>query len=133
MNRNTRINLQDDAMSAIVKLSDGNPGAMNVCMQLLQNGEKIDPDNFMGGLGCLLSLDTHGIYGSDIYVLNKDICDRDLVKTIGMLRACQLGFLSESILKVACSRQDRSGKDLIKVDELLLKVKQQLPKFGSTD
>lgn len=79
---NERINLNDSTMDVVVKMSEGNPGAMNVLMQILSNGGKIDPDGFMGGLGTILLLDTYGIYGSDIYILNNDICERDLPKTL---------------------------------------------------
>lgn len=126
----SRIQLTDNVSSAVAKMSDGNPGAMAAMMEIIQNGAKIDPDGFMGGFGCILSLDTHGIYGSDIYVLHSDICDRDLPKTLAVLRSVQLGFLPESTLKNACSRQDYSGKTMVPVEELYAKVKKELPNFN---
>jgi len=130
MNTNTRIQLTDSTMDIIVKMSEGNPGAMNVLMQMIKDGGAIDPDDFMGGIGAVLALDSHGIYGTDIYILNNDICDRDLTKMLAVLRSCQLGYFNGDLLADACNRQDRSGKALIPVDELCDKVKERLPNFG---
>lgn len=127
---NERIKLTDSTMDIMVKMADGNPGAVNVLMQMLTDGAKIDPDSALGGLGAILSLDSHGIYGSDIYILNNDICEGSLPKTLSVLRAVQLGLFSASILKDACHRQDRSGKQLVAVEDLYLKVKEKLPNFN---
>lgn len=102
-----RITLEDNAIAAIMKLSGGNPGALNVVMSLYQEGSAIDPDDVFGGLGQLLSLDTLGIYESDIWMLFKDVCDEDLTKVVLLLRSCQLGLLSECDLKRAIAGGDR--------------------------
>lgn len=128
-----RISLNDSAASAIAKMADGNPGAAVTMVEMVKEGGKIDPDGFAGGLGFILLLDTYGIYGSDIYILNNDICDRKINKTCAVLRACQMGFLNSATLKDACSRQDRSGKKMIPVDELYQKVKEALPNFDKTE
>lgn len=127
-----RINLMDDTATVLYKMSNGNPGAIGALAQILQSGN-IDPDNSLGGIGPILLLDTYGIYGTDIYILWNDICKREIVKTLAVLRATQLGFFSSHILKDACSRQDRSGVALVPVDELLTKVKERLPKFALAD
>ena len=124
-----RIKLTDTTMGVVIKMSEGNPGAMNVLMEMLNS--KIDIDNAFGGLGSILSLDSYGIYGTDIYILFNDICESDLAKTIAVLRSVQLGFLNQCTLKDACSRQDRSGKNLISVEELYIKVKEKLPNFNN--
>lgn len=129
---NERIQLSDNTMDVVMKMSDGNLGAMKVLMNILSpDSNEIDPDNVMGGMGVILSLDTHGIYGTDIYILYNDICQNDLVKFLAILRAVQLGFFSEHILKDACSRQDRTGISLIPIDELYLKVTERLPNFDN--
>lgn len=127
----SRIKLNDSMVDVVSKMSNGNPGAINVLMQLMNpETNKIDPDNIMGGLGNILSLDTLGIYGTDIYVLANDICENNLVKFVTVLRAHQLGFLNGNKLRDACSRQDRSGKKMINIIELHKKVKELLPKFA---
>jgi hypothetical protein len=59
----------------------------------------------------------------------SDICDRDVAKTLAILRSVQLGFLSENVLRDACHRQDRSGKASIPIEQLCLQVKERLPNF----
>ena len=78
----SRIELTDSTVSALTKMSDGNPGAASAMVEIIQKGGKIDPDSAMGGLGAILSLDTHRIYGTDIYVLFSDICDKDVAKML---------------------------------------------------
>ena len=128
----SRIQLSDNTMDVIVKMSEGNPGAMTALMEMLDKGAKIDPDDFMGGLGAVLDLDTNEIYGTNIYVFYSDICDRNIAKMLSVLRACQLGFFNRQTLIDACNRQDRSGKKMIPVEELYLQVKERLPNFHST-
>lgn len=129
----TRIDLKDSTMDAVAKMSGGNFGAMEALIRTLQEGEKIDPDDVMSGLGSILMLDTLGIYGTDIYVLYSDICNKDLAKTIAVIRSVQLGFFKSPLLKEACSRQDYSGRNIVPVDELYLKVKSVQPNFDLQD
>lgn len=129
---NERIKLTDSTMDVVSKMSEGNPGAMNVLMQMLMPNE-IDPDNILGEMGYIFLLDTFGIYGTDIYVLYNDICEKDLAKMYAVLRATQLGLFSPVILKDASNRQDRSGQELVPVNELYKKVKRELPKFDSVE
>ena len=128
MNRDTRIKLYDTGMSAIVKLSDGNPGATVVCIEMLKKGKDIDPDYVLGGLGILLMLDTFGIYGSRIWMLYKDVCKQDIVKTVAVLRAGQLGILDDDMLQHAI---DNRGEG-IDIEDLHKKVRQRLPRFSDT-
>lgn len=124
--RNVRIGLQDTTMDAVVKLAEGNPGAATVCMQILDKGGDIDPDWMFGGLSILLSLDTYNIYGPRIWMLYKDVCKQDLVKTIASLRACQMGLFPIEKLQHAI---DNYGEG-VDVDELHRMVKERLPRFA---
>jgi hypothetical protein len=126
-----KLKLTDTLMSVVTKMSDGNPGAVNILMQILHRSEKIDPDGAMDGFGPIFLLDTYGIYGTDIYVLHNDICHQELSRTLAVLRACQLGFFSNSVLKNVCSKQDYSGRALVPVAELYEKVKERLPNFDN--
>jgi hypothetical protein len=120
-----RIQRTDTAISAAMKMGEGNPGALQVCAMMLRDGAKIDPDDFAGGLGNLLSLDTLGCYGSRIWMLFKDVCELDLRVTCALLRAWQLGFLSEATLNYAI---DNYG-DGIDVPASVAKVEERLPNF----
>lgn len=125
-----RIQLSDTPMDIFKKMSEGNPGALNVLILLFKENASIDPDSALEGLGTILSLDSYGIYGSKIWILYKDICEENLVKMIAVLRACQLGLFNNNTLKEACNKEDYSGKNMVPVEELCLKVKEKLPNFN---
>jgi len=121
-----RIQLTDSTMDVVMKMGEGNPGAITVIMSLLKDAAKIDPDNWMPGLGEILSLDSLGIYGSKIWMFYKDVCKENLTKMCAVMRGHQLGFLTKDAIKVAI---ENYGKG-IDVDDILKKVKEQLPNFG---
>lgn len=124
--KHERIGLNDNLKDAILKLAEGNPGAAVVCTKLAFRNTSIDPDSAMGVFSSILGLDTLGIYGPRIWMLYKDFCGQDLVTTIGVLRAWQLGFLSESKLNHAI---DHYG-DGVDIDELMKSVRERLPNFA---
>jgi len=125
----TKLDLNDSVEDIMIKMSEGNPGAISVCMMLYTKGGAIDPDDWLGGLGGVLSLDSLGIYGSKIWMLFKDVCKQDLVKTSAMLRAWQLGFVPKATLLHAI---DNYGAG-IDTDALLAQVQERLPAFGQTE
>lgn len=122
----SRITLQMTGRDIVIAMCDGNPGSLNVLMSLLLRGEAIDPDGVMGGLGLILLLDTFRIYGSRIWMLYKDVCREDLTATVAMLRACQLGMVSQADLSNAIDNRG-AGVD---VKALVEKVRTRLPRFG---
>ena len=126
MNTKTRLDLNDAMFETIYKMSEGNPGAITVLSQVLSEGGRIDPDNAFGPLGIIMGLDSNGIYGSDIWVLYKDICGQDITNFVAVDRAIQLGFISGK--DVLSAIKTRSVK--IDVDDLLSKVEKRLPLFG---
>lgn len=124
---NTRINLNDNLLSVIHKMSDGNPGSMSAMMAMVEESPRIDPDAVMGGIAPLMTLDMAGIYGADIYILWNDYCGRDTAKALGVLRATQLGFFSRTELAKLCKMQDRSG--VLDVEGLCQRVKGRIANF----
>ena len=122
----SKIKLTDSMEDVVVNMSEGNPGAISVCMMMLTEGGDIDPDDWVGGFGAVMSLDSLRIYGSKIWMLYKDVCHQDLTKTIAMTRAWQLGFVTEQALLHAI---DNYGKG-IDTEALLEQVKERLPAFG---
>lgn len=133
MNSIEKITLSDSISSAISKMAEGNIGAVNACISLIEEGERTDPQNMMGGFGCILDLDREGIYGTDIYVFWNDICNQETSKMMAVLRAVQLGFFSGRVLADACHRQDYSGRSMIPVEELYKMVTERLPAFDSAN
>ena len=121
----TRLELTDTTSDIIIKMSEGNPGALSVCMQLFTETEKIDPDAMLGGLSGILMLDSLGIYGPKIWMLYKDVCGEDIADTITILRGCQLGFITYHQLNYAI----QNNGDKLDINNILNKVKEQLPNF----
>lgn len=123
---NERIELTDSLLDVMLKMSEGNPGAASVCAQLMKETEKIDPDNIMGGMGVILSLDDMGIRGPKIWMLYKDVCKENLTYLNAVMRGRQLGHLSSEKIKHAIEHYGE-GLDL---PAILEKVKSELPAFG---
>ena len=113
-----RIGLEDTIISAVMKLAEGNPGAVTVLMQAAKENHRIDPDCAFRELGPILSLDTHHIYGSNIWILFKDVCGQRIAAMLAVLRACQLGFHANPM---TVQRNE--------VDALWDKVSERLPRF----
>lgn len=88
----SRIELFDTTEDVLVKMSEGNPGALTVLIGLATQGAEFDPKSALGGLGPILALDEAGIYGSQIWVLYKDVCGESLETLTLFLRSVQLGY-----------------------------------------
>lgn len=123
-----RIELTDNATNMIFKLSEGNPGAVRVCCECVQKGAEIDKDSAWGSFGALLALDGCGVYGSRIWMLYKHVCRENLRNFIGVLRAVNLGLLSEKKLNAAID-EDRD----ISIHSLIAAVEAQLPGFQKVE
>ena len=121
-----KITGNDTGMDMIVKMSEGNPGAVNVLMQLITKTPTIDPKSCMGGLGTILMLDSCNIYGSRIWMLYKDVCNENIATIIAVIRATQLDIITKSTLNTAI---DNYGKG-IDVNTIISKVKEELPNFN---
>ena len=95
----SRLEITDNMLNIFTKMSEGNPGALQALMSLNNEAEEIDPQNALGGLGFILSLDTYRIYGSNIYILWNDKCLNETRKFVLLLRATQLGIFPHLKLK----------------------------------
>ena len=92
MNRQCKIGLQDSMMDVMMKMSEGNPGALTCLMDIMKK------QDWYGGadsLTMVLSFDTLGLYGSKLYMLWNDCCDRNLGKLELIMRNWQMGNLSD--------------------------------------
>lgn len=103
----SRIGINESFQEILIKMSDGNPGALTSMISIIQEYEAIDPQAMMGGLGAVMLFDTWEIYGSSIYVLFNDKCDRDVRKLAIMLRACQMGHIPHTKLQRWAEDQSR--------------------------
>lgn len=122
---NERLDLADTMMSAVMKLAEGNPGAITAIMEMVKMSPVVDPQSVFGAFAPLLSLDTHGIYGSRIWMLYSDACHRNAVDALMLLRCVQMGILPERSLQAAIDYRG-DGLDLAALREDLSKV---LPSF----
>lgn len=125
-----RIKLDDTFKDSIFKVVEGNPGAITVCMKLAELTPQIDPDDIFGSMGNILSLDAHGIYGSRIWMLFKDVCGESIPHMIMMLRAVQLGFMAEGELNALIDGQRSREEIKDTVKKMAEKVTKRLPKFN---
>lgn len=64
-----KLNTTGDMKEAIVQMSEGNPGAINVLIQLMK-----DPMEFID----ILNLDDMNMRGSQIWIAYKDHCKEDI-------------------------------------------------------
>jgi len=119
----------------LTKLSEGNPGALHVCLNSYRFSPIIDPDNALGCNAPLHILDTFGIYGSRIWILYKDVCGEDIVKFIAVLRGMQLGIVDAVKLSDVLNSEDRLSlsENNIDVDYILMKVEGRFPYFNTQE
>lgn len=124
INHQEKIQLTDSNMDVFMKISEGNPGAIRVVMELFRSN--FDPDSPLGSYVPILSLDHHGIYGSSVWVLFKECCGGKILNVVTVLRAVQLGLFTDREL------WDHIDTDkTLPMDDLYAKVKAQLPAFNT--
>lgn len=124
-----RIKLSMQFLDAILTMGGGNPGAIEVCTELVTKGPSVDPDALPGGLFNLMMLDNLGIYEKRIYKLWSDVCGRNIGKMIAVLRAYQLGHCAGVNLNTLNHAIDNHGAG-IDLDAVVDAVKKRLPKFN---
>ena len=128
---NERIGLGMSFQDVISAMSEGNPGALEACVEVLEKGEKIDPDSMLGGFGALLTLDMLNIYGSRIYLLWDYVCRGDVGMMLAVMRAKQMGELA-GVNKEAINRAIDGNRASIDLDAVLAAVRKELPNFYAT-
>ncbi|RNI27634.1 hypothetical protein EFA69_16075 [Rufibacter immobilis] len=125
-----RIQPNADFAEAIAVMSSGNPGALMALIEMAKHGHLVDPNQIAGGFYYIMKLDQFEIYGSDIYVLFSDICERKLHWLLATIKAPELGLINEEILKEAASKQDYSGRKLINAEHIYNEVKLKVQNFN---
>lgn len=91
-NTNTRIIDGMTLQEILITMSEGNPGALTCMIQMLNS----DLRNFSD----ILLFDKMGIYGSQIYIVWNDCCNRDMRKFKETIQAFREGkFTEEEIQK----------------------------------
>lgn len=101
----------------VVALCQGNPGALNILIGLIQ-------DNPINVLYFKL-LDAFGIYGTELYVLVSDKCDRKMTMFLKVLHAVSFDRIPVERLQAIASDQYRQVN--FTEDEITLIHDMQLP------
>lgn len=89
----------------IIAIAKGNHGALNCIMGIIEGSIS----NSVAGLTIIPAIKEYEIFGDDLYVFWSDICNKDYQK---MAKLCKT--VPSDLLKEACSRQDYSGRNLLK-------------------
>lgn len=91
-------------MLELFTYAQGNPGALNFLVELLSD------DNIQFALPIALKLEAiPSLRGTNLYVLYSDLCNKDMSLVCKLCQSCP-----NDILEDACSRQDYSGRELVK-------------------
>lgn len=97
----TRNEYMSTLLSTIMSKAKGNPGAAKFMMEASES---------QYAFGIFLKLEEYPeLVGTDLYVLYNDLCGQDLDLVSELLKKCP-----KDILLDACSRQDYSGRELVK-------------------
>ena len=81
----------DTTVDLIVKMSEGNPGAIAFCSELMKFGTL--------GVVTIINLDDIGLYGDRLYMLWNDCCGRSAEKAIKVVKARNFGKLSNQDIR----------------------------------
>lgn len=91
-------------MRQIIEWAQGNPGALTFLMSLLEI------ENLVAGMQITMKLEQlESIRGTNLYVLWSDLCGKDIELVKKLVTNCPAAILED-----ACSRQDYSGRELVK-------------------
>ena len=131
MTDKNRIDFGMSVLEIMMAMAEGNPGAITVLMEVFDKNANVDPDSFLGPFTSITQLDSLGLYGSDIWVLYKDICGNSAVHLMAILRANQLGILSAHDILSAV--QGHISECSIDVEDIYNQVKERLPNFNSNN
>lgn len=105
-----RISLLDTMEETIFKFSNGNPGAMQALIELLN----LSPEKMFQNL---LTLDRMELYENKLYMLWNDSCDRNVEKMQDIIKAYRNGRIKKSDIDERIKEVGRGKKfdDLLEV------------------
>lgn len=89
----SKLQLTDSTMEILDKMSEGNPGALSILTTLLfkETAEEL-VDSVMH---IILPLDTLGVYGSKLYMLWTDACDKNTDKVKKVIELWRIGKITK--------------------------------------
>lgn len=112
----SKIQLTDTIQDIVIKMAEGNPGAMTCMFQMMQ---KTDWFGNVDAIMMILQLDSMEIYGSKLYMLWSDCCGKDLTRMELVLRNWQMGRLPLAIIKENLAQGwGQPFENLVSLDEM---------------
>ncbi len=135
MTRLTAESLFNNPKDALIAMADGNPGAITAMIGLMEASPKVDPQSAFGPMTPLIGLDSLAIYGTDVWVLFKDVCGQDITCTLAVLRAHQLGILTSEEIKDALTQGVSEEKTALRdrAETIVEDVQARLDEFAQTE
>ena len=123
-----KLTLDMTGRESIVLMCDGNPGALNVLLELVDKNAIVDTDSVLGFMTTMCGMDESGIYGSDIWILYKDICGSDVVMLMALFRGKQMGLIREEDIlhDMRCATHMRK----LDIQDVYDRVVEVLPNFN---
>lgn len=88
----SKLELKDNLQDIISKLSEGNPGAMTTLFEIMKYKNN-DPIEYFG---IFMLIDTMELYGSHLYMLWNDCCNRNIQTTVDVIKAFQCGKITNN-------------------------------------
>jgi hypothetical protein len=125
-----RIELGDSWGAICLKLSDGNPGAIMTCTELLRHGPGYELSSPLGVLQSFLAIDSAALFGEKLYLLRHDLCGDHLVRMLTVLRALDLGLISTEALHAELEKAAEGEPAALDHEALLAGVRERWPDFG---
>ena len=92
---NGKIKITDTMYDIIIKLSEGNPGALSFLFEIIKYYGN-DQANLIADF---LIIDNMRLYGSYLYMLWNDCCNRDVKKSLEVIKGYRLGHIKDSDIK----------------------------------
>ncbi len=81
------IDSEDSIEDVLEKMSNGNPGALNVLNRIIDKKEE-------QGFKLILKMDSLGLRGSSIWICYKDYCKKDIDKFISEIKSPDSGMMN---------------------------------------
>lgn len=97
MNSKLLIRPETPIEDAVVKLSAGNPGALDCLMSLVRFGNAC-PTRLFAFPFCVDMFDRLGLRGSELYMLWNDCLDRDVVSLLRLVDDWRQGLVDDDFI-----------------------------------
>lgn len=122
----SRVNHKMNLMEAVQAVSNGIPGTIAVLARVMKEYPKYDPENSMGIFGYIFTMDMFQIYDEGLWIIHSRLCDMQIVKTIAILRALQLGLITPREIN------NLLQSNLVSLDFLILitEIRTKVPNFA---